>query len=166
MHAFERADMAREAKIAHTHYLRENARLIPPTNKENLIARRKAFHDAAASFLVCARNSKGKEQKVYYHNAGDCYEQGGNCSDKVEDYGLAAQAYEYAKEYNPAVKLYRKSGMFDEAVNIVQDHRHEVEKELADSVLDVARLFYFRQKEFGYVPSDMPSYSEVLTATQ
>lgn len=153
MHAFERADMAREAKIAYTHHLRETARLIPPTNKENLLTRRKAFHDAAESFLVCARGAKGKEQKVYYHNAGDCYEQGGNCSDKVEDYGLAARAYECAKEYNPAVKLYRKSGMFDEAVNIVQHHRHEVEKELADSVLDVARLFYFRNKEFRYVVS-------------
>lgn len=153
MHAFERADMAREAKIAYTHHLRETARLIPPTNKENLLARRKAFRDAAESFLVCAGSAKGKEQKVYYHNAGDCYEQGGNCSDKVEDYGLAARAYEYAKEYNPAVKLYRKSGMFDEAVNIVQHHRHEVEKDLAGSVLDVARLFYFRNKEFRYVIS-------------
>lgn len=157
MHAFDRAAMPREAKIAKTHYLRESARSIPLTNKESLVARREAFRDAARSFSECAQSSKGKEQKVYHHNAGDCYEQAGNCGDNLEDYGLAAMAYQAAREYNSAVKLYRKSDQFDDAVYVVQHHREEVDKELAESVLDVARLFYFRKKDFGYVASHPPA---------
>lgn len=148
MHAFERANFPREAKISYTHYLREIARNIQPTNKENIRARRTAFRDAAMSFLECAKSSKGKEQRVYFHNAGDCFEQAGACGDHAEDFGNAAESYEMAKEYTSAVKLYRKGDLFDEAVNVVQQHRHEVDEALADSVLEVARFYYFKNKNF------------------
>ena len=151
MHAFDRAAMRYEAKIAQTHHLRESARSIPPTNKESSLARQEAFRDAAVSFLECAQSAKGTEQKVYYHNAGDCYKEAGNCSDNLEDYGLAERAYQAAREYNSALKLYRKSDQFDEAVHIIQHHHEEVDKELADSVFGAARLFYFIKRDFGCV---------------
>ncbi|KAF6765917.1 hypothetical protein DFP72DRAFT_996790 [Ephemerocybe angulata] len=162
MHAFERAGLARESKIAHTHYLREIARQIQPTNKENTRARREAFCAAASSFLECARSAKGKEQRVFFHNAGDCYEHAGSCGDKSEDYGNAAKAYEAAKEYTPAVKLYRKGDLFDDAVNVVQKHRHEVDDELAESVLEVARLYYFKNKDFAKAKTLFDTVEEQL----
>jgi tRNA U55 pseudouridine synthase TruB len=66
----------------------------------------------------------------------------------MEDYVKAARAYEKAKEYVPAVRLYRKTEMFDEAVQVIQTHRQEVGEELASNVLEMARLFYFKNKEF------------------
>jgi hypothetical protein len=108
--------------------------------------------------LECAQDAKGKEQRVFFHNAGDCFEKAGSCGDNMEDYGKAARAYENAKEYTPAVRLYRKTEMFDEAVNIVQKHRQQVDEELANSVQEIARLFYFKNKEFGYVYAFLPSH--------
>ena len=89
-----------------------------------------------------------KEARVYFHNAGDCFEQAGDCGDFFEDYLCAAKAYEEALEYDSAVKLYRKGDMFDEAVGLVQNHCHEIDVDLAESVLEVARLFYFRRKDY------------------
>jgi hypothetical protein len=66
----------------------------------------------------------------------------------MEDYAKAARAYEDAKEYTPAVKLYRKTEMFDDAVRVIQDYRQDVGEELANNVREVARLFYLKKKEF------------------
>jgi hypothetical protein len=140
MHAFERAGRAREAKIAKTYSLRDAARSTP-FSKESMSGKRNAFSSAAESFWDCAEEAKGKERRVFFHNAADCFEE-------AEDYRRAAQAYENAKEYAPAVRLYRKAEMFDEAVQIIQIHRQEVGEELASNVLEVARLFYFKNKEF------------------
>jgi tetratricopeptide (TPR) repeat protein len=147
MHAFERAGRAREAKIAKTYSLRDAARSTP-FSKESMSGKRNAFSSAAKSFWECAEEAKGKERRVFFHNAADCFEEAGTCGDNMEDYRRAAQAYENAKEYAPAVRLYRKTEMFDEAVQIIQTHRQEVGEELASNVLEVARLFYFKNKEF------------------
>ncbi|RXW12996.1 hypothetical protein EST38_g12858 [Candolleomyces aberdarensis] len=149
MDAFKRAGMAREVKISHTHYLRGIARSLPSVNKETTSVKRHALCSAADSFLECAHDAKGNERRVFFHNAADCFENAGSCGDNMEDYGKAARAYELASEYTPAVRLYRKTEMFDEAVNIIQNHRSEVDKRLANNVQDVARLFYFKNKEFG-----------------
>lgn len=147
MRAFERANMAREAKIAYSYHLREKARLIPAT-KESLLSRQEAFRAAAVSFSDCAGTSTWKEARVLLHNSGDCYEHAGNCGGNAEDFERAANAYTEAREYNAAVKLYRKIDMFDEAVDIIKGHRHEMDSPLVESVLEVARLFYFRSKEY------------------
>ena len=149
MHAFERAGMARKAKISYTHYLREIARSIQAVNKESISSKRDAFCSAAESFLECAQATKGRERRVFFHNAADCFENAGGCGDNMEDYRRAARAYEDATEFTSAVRLYRKTEMFDKAVQVIQNHRQEVDEELANSVQEVARLFYFKNKEFG-----------------
>ncbi|TEB34927.1 hypothetical protein FA13DRAFT_1707130 [Coprinellus micaceus] len=160
--AFKRAAMEREATIAHTHHLREAARLVPPTTKDRPRVRREAFQSAALSFLKCARGATVKEARVYFHNAGECFEQAGDCGDFFEDYRCAAKAYKEALEYNSAVKLYRKGDMFDEAVEVVQKHRREIDFDLAESVLEVARLFYFRRKDYKKAKSLFDSVQEQL----
>ncbi|RXW13065.1 hypothetical protein EST38_g12789 [Candolleomyces aberdarensis] len=144
-HAFERAGRAREAKISYTHHLRDTAHSIQPSNKETTSTKRKELCFAAESFLECARDSKGKQQRVFFHNAAECFENAGSCGDNMGDYQRAAEAYENAKEYTAAVRLYKKTEMFDEAVHIIQKHRQEVDEELANDVQEVATRFYSKK---------------------
>ena len=100
MRAFERAGDGRKAMIARTHHLRETARLILPMTKDNLLVRRSTFQSAAQSFLECAEALTGNHARIHRHNAGDCFEQAGDCGEFFEDYRCAAKAYEEALEFN------------------------------------------------------------------
>ncbi|KAJ2926880.1 hypothetical protein H1R20_g10209, partial [Candolleomyces eurysporus] len=162
MHAFERAGRAREAKISYTYSLRDTARSIRVISKENITAKRNALCSVAESFLKCAQDSKGKERRVFFHNAAECFEEAGSCGDSMDDYERAARAYKDAKEYNTAVRLYKKTEMFDEAVHIIKNHRQEVNKGLANNVEEVARLFYFKKKDFKKARSLFESDEEQL----
>jgi tetratricopeptide (TPR) repeat protein len=109
MHAFKRAQKHREADISYAHHLRDTARSIQSFGKEITTAKRNAFCSAAEAFLRCAQCAKDKEQRVFFHNAADCFQNAGSYSEHMEDYVKAARAYENAKEYTPAVRLYRKT---------------------------------------------------------
>ncbi|RXW11436.1 hypothetical protein EST38_g14419, partial [Candolleomyces aberdarensis] len=161
-HAFKRAGRARDEKISYTYHLRETADSIYLVGKETISAKRNAFCSAAKSFLECAEDAKGEEQRALFQNAAECFENAGSCGDNMGDYRRAAEAYEKAKEYTPAVKLYRKTDMFDEAVRVLQKHRHEVDEELANSVQEVARLHYFKNKEFRKAETLFKSVEEQL----
>jgi tetratricopeptide (TPR) repeat protein len=124
MHAFKRAQKHREADISYAHHLRNTARSIQSFGKEITTAKRNAFCSAAEAFLRCAQCAKDKEQRVFFHNAADCFQNAGS-------YAKAARAYEDAKEYTPAVRLYRKTEMFDDAVRVIQDNWQEVDEGLA-----------------------------------
>ncbi|TFK22063.1 hypothetical protein FA15DRAFT_623047 [Coprinopsis marcescibilis] len=148
MHSFERAGLKREVKIAHTHYLREEARSIVPSSKEYSVAKRDAFVLAGESFLECASTARGKERRVYFHNAADSFKRAGELFDTPEIFARAARAYEHAQEFNDALRLYyRKCERFDEAVNIVSTHRDKLEPSLVEGFVDVARLFYFKRRD-------------------
>ncbi|RXW11576.1 hypothetical protein EST38_g14279, partial [Candolleomyces aberdarensis] len=139
VHAFERAGKTREAKISHTYYLRDNARAIEPEAKQN------AFRRAAESFLECVRDAEGKERRVFFHNAAECFERAGSCGDNMQDYARAARAYEDAKEYTSAVRLYKKTEMFDEAIRVVKSHRQDVDEELASEFGCQSHQVFFNQ---------------------
>lgn len=142
MHCFERAGLSREVAVSHTYYLREQARSTPTHGlKQNSLLREKAFAIAANAFLSCAASATTvKEKKAYLRSAADCFE-------KASDDFKAAQAYAEAEEFTIAVKLFRKCAKFDEAVAIVTDHRPFIELEVAENIIDVARLFYFKSGE-------------------
>ncbi|KAH6917671.1 hypothetical protein BKA70DRAFT_1139349 [Coprinopsis sp. MPI-PUGE-AT-0042] len=161
MHAFQRAGLEREVKISHAHYLREEARAIHATTEE-LVATKHAFVRAAKSFLECAATSRGKERRVFYHNAADCYERAAEIFKSADEAVRAAAAYETAEEYNDAIRLYRKYDKFDEAVKIVTSHRDKVKPDLAQNVVDVARLFYFKEKELKKAQKLFDSVEEQL----
>lgn len=142
MHCFERAGLKRETAVSHTYYLREQARsTLNHGSKQSLSLREKAFTIAADAFLSCALSAATmKEKKAYLRSAGDCFE---NALDDLK----AAHAYAEAEEFTNAAKLYRKCAKFDEAVAIVTDHRPFIELEVAENIIDVARLFYFKSGE-------------------
>ena len=142
MHCYERAGLNREATVSHTYYLREQARSTPThSSKQSSSLREKAFVVAADAFLSCAVSATTvKEKKAYFRNAADCFE-------KALDDFEAAHVYAQAEEFTTAAKLYRKCAKFDEAVEIVTNHRPFIELEVAENIIEVARLFYFKSGE-------------------
>lgn len=145
MHAYERAGLLREAKIAHTHYLRDVAMRIQLANKKDSLLRREALCAAASSFLQCAETSMPDERTPFIRNAGKLFKEAAECAGLPEDYRKAAEAYHAIEEYDVSALLYRKGGMFDEAVDLVRTQ--SIDGDLARGITDVARIFYFRNKE-------------------
>ena len=150
MHCFERAGLEREVAVSHTYYLREQARLTPiSTAKQAMLTRQKAFAVAAEAFLECSESSNNvKERKAYLRSAGDCFEHAN------EEY-KAAEAYSKAEEYNLAAKLFRKCAKFDEAVSIVKSNPRHVDMAVAKTIIDVAKLFYFKGGELEDVSQNI-----------
>lgn len=140
MHCFERASQDRQVAVCRAYYLREQARITNTRNSRQSIAtHQKAFLVAAEAFNECA-SVASQEKTAYYMNAGNCFEHGG------ED-RKAAQAYLNAEEFTLAAKLYRKSGLFDEAVDVVQSHKDQIPQDVVDGIIGVARLFYFKSSQ-------------------
>lgn len=142
LHCFERAGLSREVAVSHTYYLREQARSTAAVgSRKSQQTRITAFLAAAEAFLECATATiNAKEKRVYYRNAGDCFE-------RAEDHHRAARAYVEAREFTTAAKLFRLCAKFDEAVDVVKRFRQEIEDDVAQTIFDVARLFYFRGGE-------------------
>jgi tetratricopeptide (TPR) repeat protein len=143
MHCFERANQMREKAVANAYYLREQARLLPIISPRQSEPRSVAFVKTAEAFLDCA-NSASKDARTYFSNAADCFESGG-------DIRRAAKAFLDAENFTRAVQLYRKEGMFDEALQVIQGHGQTVDANVSESVINVARLYYFKEQELEYV---------------
>ena len=139
-HCFERGGMRREVDVANAHFLREQAYRSGSISK-------KPFLDAAEAFLNCASAAiKDKERIAYFNNAGKCFA-------SYRDNTRAARAFYAGKEYTLAAQHYRASGLFDEAVCVIQAHRHDIQPDVADKIYDIARIYYFQDADnLGYIP--------------
>jgi tetratricopeptide (TPR) repeat protein len=138
-HCYERAMLPREMAISHAYFLRDQARKASTGDSRGLKEiRRNAFAQAAEAFFSCAEEAH-KNKTIYYHNAGECFE---IALDNVQ----AAQAYVQAQEYEVAAKLYRKLGMFDEAVTVIKENEAHMRADVVNNIKDVARLYYFREQ--------------------
>jgi tetratricopeptide (TPR) repeat protein len=136
LHCFERAGLTREVAVSRTYYLREQARSIPLVeSRKSQQTRIDAFLVAAEAFLECATVAiNDREKRVYYRNAGDCFERA------ADDY-QAARAYVEAHEFTTAAKLFRVCAKFDEAVDVVKRFRQDIDNDVAQNIFDIARLF-------------------------
>ena len=145
MRAYERAKMSREKDVACAYHLREvaKAKLLADVR-----AREAAFISAAMAFLHSAGESADAEEIVAYHRiAADCYA-------AVGDQATAARYYLLAKEFTQSAMCYRKAGLFDDAVGVIQNNHDDVYKEpdsedanVADSIIDVAKLHYLKKNQ-------------------
>jgi len=88
---------------------------------------------------------------VLFHNAGDCFEAAASLGIKSEDCGKAGDAYASAEEFDAAVRMYRRCDMLDEAVRIVQENRAKMTPSVAENILELAKLFYFRKRDYKCV---------------
>jgi tetratricopeptide (TPR) repeat protein len=138
VHSFERALLPREAAIAQAYYLREKARVLASGTRQKNAERAVAYDAAADAFVQCAKDAE-KDAKAYYRAAGECYAQGGN--DK-----RAAETYLAAEKFTEAAQYFRKGGFFDEAVEVVQQHRPSIDDHFAETLIDVARVIYLRDQ--------------------
>ncbi|KAG6865346.1 hypothetical protein C0993_008151 [Termitomyces sp. T159_Od127] len=140
-HCYERASMPRETAIANAYYLRGEARKIPKGNSRHLKEQlHRGFVAAAEAFLDCAQGAS-KNRAIYIRCATECLE-------LAPEELRAAEKYLEAQEYNAAARLFRKLGHFDEAVDIVKNHKKYMQTDIVQNIEEVARLFYFRQENF------------------
>ncbi|KAH9891312.1 hypothetical protein C8Q73DRAFT_119576 [Cubamyces lactineus] len=137
MHCYERAGLQREKAVAHAYHLRDVARS-PLIAKADAATRANAYNTAAQAFIASAQEAV-TEKRAYYRIAAECYIQSG------DDY-RAAQAYQNAGEYNLAASHFRKAGKFEEAVEIVRLHRPQMSASIANSIVEVSKLYFLREK--------------------
>ena len=114
-----------------------------PNHLDTTKTRPAAFESAAQAFLACARDaheSGSDKYKNYYQLAAKCLEEAGNIVDAAENYRIA-------ENFTKAAILFRKSGKFDNACDIITNHSDKVAPEVLESVKDVT-LYYLREKKF------------------
>lgn len=137
VHSYERAGLLREKDVAYAYYLREQARAKPTTSRPSNTSRNEAYLATARAFFSSAKVADSRQEKLaYYRIAAECFSEG-------DDYGSAAKAYLSALEYTRSAQHYRKAGMFDEAVDVIQTHRKDIPAPAAEKILDVAKIHYF-----------------------
>ncbi|KAJ7671910.1 hypothetical protein B0H17DRAFT_1141332 [Mycena rosella] len=135
---YERAYMPHEAAIAKAYHLRERASEMPNTLRRDAVTRKAAFLEVATAFVECAKNDTGAGAEAYFRTAGECFEQG-------DDLTHAIDAYSEARYFSRVAELYRTLGKFDEAVATIRNHSQEIDSWIAEKIISVARLFYFKK---------------------
>lgn len=152
-HCFERASMPREVAISNAYLLRDQARKHPPGDGRQVKTQRhEAFLVAAKSFLSCADDTISK---VYFRRAAECLE-------AAEKDLEAARTYIKAEDYDIAASLFRKLGRFDNAIDVIKSNKDKMDPELVESITEVARLFYFREKQLKKARQLFSSDDDVL----
>ncbi|KAH8101588.1 hypothetical protein BXZ70DRAFT_933981 [Cristinia sonorae] len=135
-HSFERAGLPRERNIAEAYHLRHQARSKTHASDG---ARKEAFLATAQAFLGSARaGGNTSDAQSYYRIAAECFV-------VCEEHGDAAKAFLSASDYTQSAQHYRKAGMFDEAVNVVQTNKENIAASAAEKILDIAKIHYFTQ---------------------
>ncbi|OCH88979.1 hypothetical protein OBBRIDRAFT_757238 [Obba rivulosa] len=153
MHCYERAGKAREKAAARAYYLRELARSTSAVGSDTTV-QSKAFVEAAEAFMTSAEEAV-KEKRSYFRIAAECYVQSGNDA-------KAANAYFQASEFTLSAQHYRKAGMFDEAVKVIQEHHHVIIPQVAETIIDVSRLEYLRRHRLKEAIALFESIEEAL----
>ncbi|TDL28963.1 hypothetical protein BD410DRAFT_818373 [Rickenella mellea] len=154
MHCFDRAGLPLEKAVAGAYVLRERARSVSFKEGRQNPIRTKAFITAAEAFIACARDSVGRKV-AYLKVAGDCFVE-------VGKFSRAAQSYLEAEQYTLATQNFRKAGLFDDAVNVIRCYSGKVRQEVADSVVDVAKLYYFKEGKLEKAAQLFSTHDEAL----
>ena len=144
--SFVRANNLRMAAVANAYVLQDIAKKMPnhiSTTKTRTVA----FESAAQAFLACAldaHESGSGRYRDYYQLAAKCFEESGNII-------KAAENYRIAEKFTKAALLFKESGKFDDAYNIITNHGDKVtpeDRKVLESVKDVIRLYYLREKKY------------------
>ena len=144
--SFMRANNFRMASVANAYVLQDIAQKMP-NHPSTTKTRPAAFESAAQAFLACARDaleSGSGRYKSYFQLAAKCLEESGNIA-------KAAENYRIAEKFAKAALLFRKSGKFDDAYDIITNHGDKVtpeDKKVLESIKDVIRLYYLREKKY------------------
>ncbi|TFK22056.1 hypothetical protein FA15DRAFT_706710 [Coprinopsis marcescibilis] len=152
---FKRAGLQRHVDIAQAYQMRKDAQKL--THHE---VRRKSFNVAAEAFLECTKKAtNAHEHRIFWHNVAGCFE-------SILEFAKSANAYQEAGEHDSALKMYQKAGMFDEGVKIIKDaqeRRKSMNTDVVEHFKNVAKLFYFKDKEVEKAKDLFVSQEEQLT---
>lgn len=140
MFCFEKAKLSLEHDIASAYQARKEARLLLAKSVDRQTSRA-AFYKTGKDFLGCAILAKGKQQTSCHLRAAECFVQ-------AEDWKSAAEAFLPANEFDRSVKNFRRAGCFVEAAGVAKDHRAEIKTELADEIVEIARLELVRKSKY------------------
>lgn len=140
MLGFKRAGLKYEYQVAFAYSLREEALSAPADSKAaGAVSQAALFVQAAESFMTVAQGAADDDDKQeYYRVAAGCFESSGN--DRS-----AGFAYHAACQYTLAAQSFRKAGSFDEAVEVIKNHRDQVDEDIARRIIDVSRLHYIKE---------------------
>ena len=135
----------------YAHSLQEDANGFPETGKA--LARRIAYCKAADAYLKCARDAPSQEDaQDAFRNAGGCFRKAAeSLGVKAEEWGKAGDAYAAGKAFDSAVEMYRRGDLFDEAIRLIHRHKDRMDALLVESIIEVAKLHFFRKGEYKYV---------------
>ncbi|KAK7064846.1 UvrD-like helicase ATP-binding domain-containing protein [Favolaschia claudopus] len=153
---FARAYMPHEAAVAEAYHLFKEASGMPANIRRQIAARKIAFGRVAALFRECARNGAEKAVQVYYRKAGECFEE-------ADDVDQAIAAYTSARSFGRVAQLSLRSKKIDEAVATVEAHKQDIEPDLVEKVIAVARIFYFNKGHIGKARKLFPGDDDALT---
>ncbi|CAE7158208.1 unnamed protein product [Rhizoctonia solani] len=140
MLCFQRAGLNLERDIAAAYEARKQARLLQATKPSDRETRT-AFRHAAEKFLHCSKIATSKQQTSCYLRAADCLVQ-------AEEWKPAAQTFIKAGDFGMAAKCFRNGGYFSEAVETVQAHPGDIQENVAEDIIKVARLEYLRTAQY------------------
>ena len=134
--------MLRARDIAGAFHLREMARSTLRVNSSSAPPkpREQAFVVAARAFSLCADISPlKKEKRAYYRNSAECYLE-------ASELKKAAEAYILIEEHTKAAQIYRQGGLFDEAVDTIEQYSEHIEPSDAEKIKDVAKIHYSKEQ--------------------
>jgi tetratricopeptide (TPR) repeat protein len=135
---FDRAELPLERDISHAYHLRQDARPLERGSKQRKIA----FLSAAKAFWVCGPKAEGVQKIRCFNRAAECYVE-------AEHLNQASDAYYHAKEWTMAARYARLAGKFDRAIEIIGEGG--VDPLVANSITQVAKVFYLQAKQIEYV---------------
>ncbi|KAI0089831.1 hypothetical protein BDY19DRAFT_992789 [Irpex rosettiformis] len=154
--AFERAKMPREKDIAGAYHLREAAQRTPRSQNTVLNPREQAFHAAAEAFFLCAGLSPSrKERLAYYRIAAECYLE-------ASELKKAAEAYILTEDHTQAAQVFRQGGLFDEAIDTIDQYKEQIQPIEAEKIRDVAKIHYSKEQDLDRATKLFSDVDEAL----
>jgi hypothetical protein len=159
--SYRKAQMYREADIAHAYWLEEEARTLPVRAGTQ---RTQAFVKAAEAFRSCALGRTSLDERT------DFLRHAGHCFDEAKRHRLAAKAFEDASMFSEAISQFRLARMLPEAMAIIRAHRDSVDDSIAERITETARYAWTKVQYFEYVilhgPPTLPSYTCLFQSAQ
>lgn len=134
---FEKADMPWWQGVAELYHKRHAAEQMPLTQP----GRDTVFRTLGRSFWVSAGTAFSSE------DGQDLYLQAANCFVEAREHVLAAQGFVRCQRYTEAVLQYRSAELLDEAMEIIDRHKADVDQDVTDTIVYLAQLAYTRKRD-------------------
>ena len=149
---FRHAGLDIEAAISQAYHAREQAKAKVGAGRDA------AFIDAAYAFMDVARKMLGSDLEPYYklcRMAAECFDSGKN-------HELSARQYYLAHDFTKAAQKFADAKLFDETVNVIQNHNGEIDGFFKELLLNMCKYNYLQKRQIKCV-TNVHSFSYLFT---